>query len=103
MLEKTEMLRNLKNIYMLIRKVWTAMDLLSIIWKYDRSDEIKRDFFQAVAVSVLLYGCSTWTQMKRLEEKTRWELHQNAGCSFGQILENNRCTTTYLPSHKPSK
>ena len=25
------------------------------------TDKIKRDFFQAVAVSTLLYGCTTWT------------------------------------------
>ena len=28
-----------------------------------------RQFFQAVAVSVLLYGCTTWTLTKRLENK----------------------------------
>ena len=26
-------------------------------------------FFQAVAVSVLLYGCTTWTLSKRMEKK----------------------------------
>ena len=37
-------------------KAWTAIDELSLIWKSDLSDKIKRDFFQATAVSVLLYG-----------------------------------------------
>ena len=35
-----------------IAKVW--IDRLSILWKFDLSDKIKRDFFQAVVVSILL-------------------------------------------------
>ena len=42
------------------------MDKLSTIWK---SDKIKREFFQAEVVSVLLYRWTTWTWMKRLEKK----------------------------------
>ena len=30
---------------------------------------MKRSFFQAVVVSILLYGCTTWTLIKRLEKK----------------------------------
>ena len=30
---------------------------------------MKRRFFQAVVVSILLYGCTTWTLTKRLEKK----------------------------------
>ena len=30
---------------------------------------MKRSFFQAVVVSILLYGCATWTLTKRLEKK----------------------------------
>ena len=29
----------------------------------------KRSFFQAAVVSILLYGCTTWTLTKRLEKK----------------------------------
>ena len=35
----------------------TAIDRFSIIWKFDLSDKIKRDFSLAVDISVLLYGC----------------------------------------------
>ena len=52
-----------------IGKAWTAMDRLSTIWKSDLANKLKRQFFQAVAVSVLLYGCTTWTLTKRLENK----------------------------------
>ena len=30
---------------------------------------MKRSFFQAVVVSILLYGCTTWTLTKRVEKK----------------------------------
>ena len=44
-------------------------DRLSIIWKSDLTDKMKRSFFQAAVVSILLYGCTTWTLTKRLEKK----------------------------------
>ena len=37
--------------------------------KSDLTDKMKRSFFQAAAVSILLYGCTTWTLTKRLERK----------------------------------
>ena len=38
-------------------------------------------------MSILLYGCTTWTLTKRIEKKTKWELHKNAWSYFEQILE----------------
>ena len=52
-----------------LTKAWTAIDKLSIIWKSDLTDKMKRSFFQAAVVSILLYGCTTWTLAKRLEKK----------------------------------
>ena len=52
-----------------LTKAWTAIDRLSIIWKSDLTDKRKRSFFQAVVVSILLYGYTTWTLTKRLEKK----------------------------------
>ena len=49
--------------------IWTAIDKLSIIWKSDWTDKMKRSFFQAAVVSILLYGCTTWTQTKWLKKK----------------------------------
>ena len=54
-----------------------------IIWKSDLTDKMKCSFFQAAVVSILLYGCTTWTLTKR------------PGC-------NCRCTATSLLFHKPS-
>ena len=53
------------DITMFLAKAWTGIDRLSIIWKFDLSDKIKCNFFQAVVVSILLYGCTTWTLTKR--------------------------------------
>ena len=61
-----------------IGKWWTVFARLTTIWKSDLSDELKLEFFQVVAVSELLYSCTTWTQTKCFEKKTRWELHTNA-------------------------
>ena len=52
-----------------LTKAWTAIDRLSIIWKSDLTDKMKRSFFQAAVVSILLYGCTIWMLTKRLEKK----------------------------------
>ena len=35
----------------------------------DLTNEIKCSFFQAAVVSILLYGCTTWTLSKRMEKR----------------------------------
>ena len=52
-----------------LAKAWTAIDRLSVIWKSDLTDKMKHSFFQAAVVSILLYGCTTWTLTKRMEKK----------------------------------
>ena len=52
-----------------LTKAWTAIDRLSIVWKSDLTDKMKRSFFQAAVVSILLYRCTTWTLTRRLEKK----------------------------------
>ena len=82
-----------------LTKAWTAIDMLSIIWKSDLTDKMKRSFFQAAVVSILLYGCTTWTLTKRLEKKldgnyTRmlrailnksWRLHPTRHQLYGHL------------------
>ena len=58
-----------KDIDTRLKKVWTAIDKLSIIWKSDLTDKMKHSFLQAAVVSILLYGCTTWTLTKQLEKK----------------------------------
>ena len=57
-----------KDIDTRLTKAWTAINSLSIIWKSDLTDKMKRSFFQAAVVSILLYGCTTWTLTKRLKK-----------------------------------
>ena len=52
-----------------LAKAWTAINRLSVIWKSDLTDKMKRSFFQAAVVSILLYGCITWTLTKRMMKK----------------------------------
>ena len=77
-----------------------AIDRLSVIWKSDLTDKIKCSFFQAAVVSILLYGCTTWTLTKRMEKKldgnyTRmlrailnksWKKHPTKQHLYGHLL-----------------
>ena len=89
-----------KDIDTQLTKAWTAVDRLSIIGKSDLTDKMKRSFFQVVVVSILLYGCTTWTLTKRLEKKldgnyTRmlraivnksWQQHPTRHQLYGHLL-----------------
>ena len=57
-----------KDIDTWLMKAWTTIDKLLIIWKSDLTDKMKCSFFQTAVVSILLYGCTTWTLTKRLEK-----------------------------------
>ena len=57
-----------KDIDTQLTKEWTAINKLSIIWNPELTDKMKHSFFQAVVVSILLYGCTTWTLTKWLEK-----------------------------------
>ena len=83
-----------------LTKAWTAIDRILIIWKSDLTDKMERSFFQAAVVSILLYGCTTWTLTKRLKKKidgnyTRmlrailnksWQQHPTKHQLYGQLL-----------------
>ena len=52
-----------------LTKAWTVINRLLIIWKSDLTDKMKRSFFQAAVVSILLYGSTTWMLTKQVKEK----------------------------------
>ena len=93
-----------KDINTRLMKAWTAIDRLSIIWKSNLTDKIKFSFLQAVFVSILLHGCTTWTQTKRLEKKldgndTRmliailnksWQQHSTRHQLYGHLPPNTK-------------
>ena len=57
------------DISMWLAKAWIAIGRLSIRWKSNLSDKIRCNLFQAVFVSILLYWCTQWTLIKRIEKK----------------------------------
>ena len=68
---------------------------------------MKRSFFQTAVVSILLYGCTTWTLTKRLQKKldgnyTRMLL-AILNKSWRQHPRSTNYTATCLPSRKLSK
>ena len=52
-----------------LTKARTAINRLSVIRKSDLTDKVKRSFFQAAVVLILLYGWTTWTLTKPMEKK----------------------------------
>ena len=86
-----------KDIDTRLTKAWTAIYMLSIIWKSDLTDKMKRSFFQAAVVSILLYGCTTWTLNKQLEKKQYWT------SPGGNTPQGTNYTATCLSSRKLSK
>ena len=87
-----------------LTKEWTAINRLSIIWKSELIDKMKRSFFQAVVASILLYGCTTWTLTKRLKKKldgnyTRM-LRAILNKSWRQHPQDTKCTATCPLSRK---
>ena len=83
-----------KDIDTRLTKAWTAIDKLSIIWKSNLTDKMKRCFFQAAVVSILLCGCTTWT----LTKEARQQLHKNAASNIDQVLA---ATSHKAPTIRP--
>ena len=58
-----------------LSRACTAIRRLSTIWTSDLSDKIKREFFQAVSVLLLLYSCTPLILTKRKMGTTQELLH----------------------------
>ena len=80
-------------------KTWTAIDRLSVIYKSDLTDKIKRSFFQAAVVSILIYECTTWTLLERMGKKLDM-LQAILNKSWRHHPSKYSCTATYHPSQK---
>ena len=70
-----------KDIETRLTKAWTAINRLSIIWKSDLTDKMKRSFFQAAVTSMHYMDAN-----KTAGEETGWQLHKNAACNPEQVL-----------------
>ena len=73
------------DISMHLAKVWSAIDRLSIVWKSDLSNKIKRNVFQTAVVSIPQYGCAIWTPTKCIEKK----LNRNCPRMLRAILKKS--------------
>ena len=93
-----------KDIDIRLMKAWISISRLSIIWKSDLTDKMKRSFFQAAAASILLYGCTTWTLTKRLEKKLDGNYTRMQRIILkipgGNTPKDTNCTATCLLSRK---
>ena len=67
-----------------LAKAWIAIDRLSVIWKLDLTDKIKRSFFQAAVVSILLYRC-TYKRMLRATLNKSWGQHLTKQQLYGHL------------------
>ena len=89
-----------KDINTRLEKAWTSINMISVIWKSDQTDKTKRSFFQAAVMSILLYGCTTWTLAKRMEKR----LNGNYTRMLWTILNKSRMqhlTEQQLYGHLP--
>ena len=83
-----------------LAKVWTAIDMLLVIWKSSLTNKVKHSFFQAAVMSILLYGCTTWMLTKRMKKK----LDSNYTRMLRAILNKSwrqHPTKQHLYSHLP--
>ena len=85
-----------------ISKPWTAINRLRIILKSDLSDKIRRGFWQAVALSILSFGCTIWTSNKKVGRNYTRMLSDVWPNAVSSTIQKSICWTIYLPSHKPS-
>ena len=89
-----------KDIDTRLTKAWTAIDSLSIKWKSDMTDNMKRSFFQAAVVSILLYGCTTWMLTKRLKKKLDGNYSGRCWRSKGELMSDIHIWTPHMAKQK---
>ena len=70
-------------------KVWTAIERLSTIWKSDITDKIKLNFFQAVAVLVLMYGWTTWKEVEKKLDRNYTRTIGSVWINDGSSIQQN--------------
>ena len=75
-----------KDIETRLTKAWTAINRLSVIWKSDLTDRMKRSFFQAAVTSILAIWLHYMDANKTAGEEARRQLHKNAACNLEQVL-----------------
>ena len=72
---------------MQLAKAWTAIDGLSVIWKSDLTNKIKRRFFPSSGHVVTAIWMHYMDTNKTYGEKAWQQLHKNAVGCIEQVLE----------------
>ena len=90
-----------------LANAWIAIDKLSVIWKSDLTDKIKRSFFQAAVVRYCymdaLHECKLNVWRKSLTTTTQECCEQYWTNPGGSTPQSSGCTATFHPSRKLSK
>ena len=84
-----------------LAKPWSAAVRLLVIWKSNLADKIKQFFFQAVVVSILLYGHTTSALTKRMKKKLDGNYTRMLRAVLNKSGRQHR-TKQQLYSHLPS-
>ena len=89
------------------RLAWIAIDNLSVIWKSDLTDKMKRSIFQAAVESILMYGCTRCTLIngwrKNLTTTTHECCEQSWTSPGSSTPQSSSSKATYHPWRKLSK
>ena len=80
-----------------LAKALTAIDKLLVMWKSNPTNKIKRSFFQAPVMSILLYGCTTRMLTKCMEKK----FESNYTRMLRAVLNKKHPTKQQLYGHLP--
>ena len=75
-----------KDIDTRLTKAWTAINRLSIIWKSDLTDKMKRSFFQRSGRIDTAIWKHYMDSNKTAGEEARRQLHKNAASNIEQVL-----------------
>ena len=84
-----------------LTQAWASIDRLSVIWKSNLTDKIKRIFSQAAVVSILLYGYTTRALTKCLEKKLDGNYTRMLRAILNKSWRQNS-TKQQLYGHRPS-
>ena len=87
-----------KDIDTRLTKAWTAIDKLSIIWKSDLTDKMKRSFFPGSGRVDTAIWMHFLDAKKTAGEEARRQLHKNAASNIEQVLE---ATPNKTPTVRP--
>ena len=87
-----------KDIDTRLAKAWTAIDKLSVIWKSDLTEKMKRTSLPSRGRLDTAIWMHYLDAKKTVRGKARRQLHKNAASNFEQVLE---ATLHELPTVRP--